>query len=175
MSRRGKRKPREVFQGDGPTPEQMAKLGIERRFVTHAESATKSMAHISSHSPVERWERAGRLSDTQLSAITLVRALWERCGLRQKITATYGERLPLSASNEWIAVHEIQAMRDLTRIERYVRPVWAFEVFENVCRWDEPAGVAGAALGFNGTTGAQAATLMLVRMVADQIAKEERL
>ena len=173
MSRRTKRKPREQFQGDGPTPEQMAKLGIERRFVTHAESATKSMAHISTHSPVERWERAGRLSDTQMAAIGLVRALWERCGLRQKITATYGERLPLSASNEWLAVHEIQARRDLTRIERYVPAHW-WECFENVCRWDEPAGVAGAALGY-GSRNAETRAHMIVVCTADLIAREERL
>jgi hypothetical protein len=109
-----------------------------------------------------------------MAAIGLVRALWERCGLRQKITATYGERLPLSASNEWLAVHEIQARRDLTRIERYVQPVWAFDVFENVCRWDEPAGVAGVALGY-GSRNAETRAHMIVVCTADLIAREERL
>lgn len=165
---------REIFQGDGPTPEQLAKGDIERRFVTHAESATKSMAHISSHSPVERWSKAGRLSDSQMAAIALVRGLWGQTGLRQKLTASYGERIPASCDNEWIAIHEIQARKDLARIEGYCVP-WQFEVFENVCRFDEAAGVAGSSLGFNGTKAAQAATLMLVRCVADQIAKEERL
>ena len=174
-----KRKPIVVETLEAPTPEQLAQGGYERKFVTHFDPdtgiSTKTMTHISSHSPVERWIKAGRLSDSQIAAIALVRALWAKCGLKQKLTASYGERMPIGTDNEWLSMHEIQARIDLTRIEGYINPPWAFEVFENVCRFDETAGSAGASLGFNGSKGAQAATLMLVHIVADQIAKEERL
>jgi len=155
-----------------PPPEQMGDM--QDRYVTHVETGTITKTHVAAHSPVQRWKRAGRLSDTQIAAIALCEALWTKCGLRQKLTASYGERIPASCDNEWIAINEIQARKDLARIEGYCVP-WQFEVFENVCRFDEAAGVAGSALGFNGTKAAQAATLMLVRCVADQIAKEERL
>lgn len=170
---RAKRKP-VIEPGETPTPEQLAKGDIERQYVTHVETATVAMAHISAHSPVERWKRAGRLSDSQKAAIALCEALWAKCGLRQKLTASYGERMPMGCDNEWIAVHEIDARRRLARIEGYCVP-WQWEAFENIVRFDETAGSAGTSLGFSGSKGAQAAMLMLVRCVADQIAKEERL
>lgn len=172
MSRRARIK-REVFTGDGPTPEQIAKGDTERRFVTHAETATKAMAHISAHSPVERWIRAERLSDSQIAAIALVRGLWGKCGLKQRTTANYGERLPVAFENEWAAVHKIQAQRDLDRIESYVPAHW-WECFENVCRFDEPAGVAGSSLGY-GSRNAEVRAHMIVVCTADLIAREERL
>lgn len=173
MSRRARIK-REVFTGDGPTPEQAAKGDTVRQFVTHVETGTKSMAHISAHSPVERWKRAGRLSDSQIAAIALCEALWATCGISQKLCSTYGERLPAGYDNEWAEAEKLDAQRRLNRIEGYCVP-WQWEVFENVCRFGEAAGTAGASLGFNGTERAQAATLMLVRCVADHIAREERL
>lgn len=163
-----------IEPGETPTPEQIAQGGYERKFVTHVETGTVTTAHISAHSPVARWKKAERLSDSQIAAITLCEALWAKCGLRQKLTASYGERMPMGCDNEWIAVHEIEARRDLKRIEGYCVP-WQWEAFENIVRFDETAGSAGASLGFSGSKGAQAAMLMLVRCVADQIAKEERL
>lgn len=157
-----------------PTPEQLAKGGYEDRFVMHVDTQTKAKAHVSAHSPVERWYRAKRLTDTQMGAIELVRSLWRQIELRQRVTATYGERTPISFDNEWAAIHEIEARKKLDRIEGYFIP-WQWDAFENIARFDEPAGSAGASLGFSGTTGAQAAMLMLVRLVADGIAKEERL
>lgn len=174
MPRVKPRKAREVFQGDGPTPEQIARTPIERRFVTHAETATKSMAHVTAHSPVLRWENAGRLSDSQLAAIRLCEGLWETCGLKQRVTANYGERLPPGGDNEWIAVREIQARDDLARIEGYVLP-WMWDWFENVVRWGETAGSAGEALGFSGSKASQAASLAIVKAVAGMIAQQERL
>ncbi len=163
-----------IEPGETPTPEQIAQGGYERKFVTHVETGTVTTAHISAHSPVQRWKRAGRLSDSQIDAIALCEALWAKCGLRQKLTASYGERMPLGCDNEWIAVHEIEARRDLKRIEGYCVP-WQWEVFENVCRFDEGSGTVGAALGFNGSKATMAATLMVIRCVADIIAREERL
>lgn len=155
-----------------PPPEQMG--AMQDRYVTHVETGTITKTHVAAHSPVQRWKRAGRLSDSQIAAIALCEALWAKCGLRQKLTASYGERVPSGYDNEWLAASVIQAGKDLARIERYVPP-HMFEVFENVVRWDEPAGTAGASLGFEGSKSSQAAILMLVMNVADIIAKEEKL
>lgn len=157
-----------------PTPEQLAKGTYQDRFVTNVDDQTRAKAHVNAHSPVERWIRAGRLSDTQQAAIVLVRALWGKIELRQRLTSTYGHRIPTGSDNEWLANSEIQARKDLARIEGYFLP-WQWEVWENVVRFDEPAGTAGSALGFSGTKAQQSAVLMLVKMVADMIAVKERL
>ncbi len=163
---------KKVREGD-PTAEYIAKGNVERRYVTHVETQTKSMAHVSNHSPVERWERAGRLTDTQMTAIALVRSLWALTGLKQKTTANYGEVILGGFDNEWAAVRTIQAAKDLARIEEYVPAHW-WECFENVCRFDEPAGVAGASLGY-GDRNAEIRAHMIVVCVADLIVREERL
>lgn len=170
---RAKRKP-VIEPGETPTREQLATGDYERGFVTHVETGTVTTAHISAHSPVARWKKAERLSDSQIAAIDLCEALWAKSGLRQKMTASYGERMPMGCDNEWIAVHEIDARRRLARIEGYV-PAHMFEVFENVVRHGEASGTAGASLGFEGSRSAQAAVLMLCMCVADIIAREERL
>lgn len=172
---RTKRKPRPAIEpGETPTPEQLAQGGYERGFVTHVETATKAMAHISAHSPVARWNKARRLSDSQNTAIALCGVLWAICGLKQKLCASYGERMPVSCDNEWLANERIDAAKRLRRIEGYVPPhLW--EVFENVVRWGEPTGTAGASLGFTGSKSTQAAVLTIVRVVADIIVREERL
>lgn len=172
-ARTAKRKP-VIKPGETPTPEQLASGDYERGFITHVETGTVTTAHISASSPVERWKRDGRLSDSQIAAIALCDALWANTGLRQKLTSTYGERLPPGTDNEWIAVREIQARRDLERIEGYVLP-WQWEVYENVVRWGEPSGTAGGSLGFNGSKETRAAVLMIVWTVADTIARRERL
>lgn len=171
MARRKRKPPAVQAHNDGPTPEQLARGGISREFVTHAETATVSMAHVAAHSPVERWRRNGALTDAQLAAIATVRALWELVGLRQKTTATYGEPIRITHDNEWLAARKIQAMRDLTRLEAQCPP-WAWDVFENCVRFDEPAGIAGSALGFEPRS-AVAAALVTVKMVADIVAREE--
>lgn len=163
-----------IEPGETPTPEQLAQGGYERKFVTHVETGTVTTAHISAHSPVQRWKRAGRLSDSQIDAIALCEALWAKCGLRQKLTASYGERMPMGCDNEWLNNTEIDARRRLKRIEGYV-PAHMWEPFENVVRHGEPSGTAGASLGFEGSRSAQAAVLMLCMCVADIIAREERL
>lgn len=155
-----------------PPPEQMG--AMQDRYVTHVETGTITKTHVAAHSPVQRWKRAGRLSDSQIAAIALCEALWAKCGLRQKLTASYGERMPSGCDNEWLAASVIQAGKDLARIERYVPPhMW--ETWENVVRFDEDSGTVGASLGFKGSKATMAATLTVVRCVADIIAREERL
>jgi hypothetical protein len=156
---------------DMPTQAQLRNGGYERKFVTHVETNTKAMAFVSSHDPVERWLRDGRLSDAQEVAIGAVRRLWRLSGISQKVTATYGERCG-GGSAEYQAINEIEAREDLHRMQGYIpKPYW--DVWENVCRHGMPAGVAGAELGY-GTRSAQDRAHHIVCFVADTIAMMER-
>lgn len=124
--------------------------------------------------PVMRWMTAGKLSDTQAIAIQLCYRLWGIAGLSQRTTAAYGERMPVMLhQDESRALIEIEAREDLHRIMDYVPgPYW--QVFENVCRYDEPAGVAGSRMGF-GNRSAEDRAHTIVCFVADIIAMKERL
>jgi len=160
---------------DMPTAAQLAQGSYERKFVTHVETNTKSMAFVSAHDPVERWLRDGRLSDSQEVAILAVRRLWRLTEQVRSITANYGERIG-GGSAEHRAINEIEAREDLHRIVGYFPgPLKAyFDVFENCCRWGMPAGTAGAELGY-GTRSAQDRAHQIVCFVADIIASKERL
>lgn len=141
-------------------------------FVTHLETNTKAQTRVNAHDPVKRWEESGRLSTNQAVVIAMCRRLWELAGLRQKITATYGERMPHGIQHELRALTEIEAREDLHRIQDYVpRAYW--NVFEQCCRWGEPAGVAGSTLGY-GDRNAETRAHQIVVFVADVIAMRER-
>ena len=173
---RKRREPIPTERLEEPTPEQLAHGGYIRDFVTHVETATKATAYRAAHDPVERWELANRLSDSQMIAIGLVRRLWRLAGLSQKVTASYGERIPGEGNMEVRAANEIDARHDLHRIQDYFPgPLQTYySVFENVVRHGEPAGVAGSRLGFGERTGSERAHT-IVCFVADVIAMKERL
>lgn len=160
-------------EGVKPTPEQFAQGGYKRAMVAHVESATYAMAHISAHDPVERWNRDGRLSDTQNAAIALLRRLWAILEVPQKLTASYGERIMSSGAVELRAMQEIEAREDLHRIQDYV-PGRYWSVFENVCRHGMASGQAGEALGY-GSRSAKDRAHTVVCFVCDVIAMKERL
>ena len=125
-------------------------------------------------SPVLRWHSIGRISETQLLAIQICYRLWDMVGLKQATTASYGERIPGNdVDDTYKALTVIEAKEDLERIENYV-PLAYWSVFENVCRFDEPAGIAGSRLGF-GDRSAQERAHTVVCLVADTIAMKERL
>lgn len=167
-------KPREKIEElDAPTPEQLARGGYHREFLTHADKGTTTTVHIAAHEPVERWHRAKRLSDSQMLAIALLRRLWRLAGLSQKVTATYGERTPGFGNVEARAHSEIEARKDLHRIQGYIpRTYW--DVWENVVRHGEPAGVVGSRLGFGDRSGDVRAHT-IVCFVADVICMKEKL
>lgn len=125
--------------------------------------------------PVSRWTWAGRLNDTQQLAIAVCIRLWEKAGLKQRITQRYEGRTA-SAATEWVeqrANDEIDARKRLAGISQGIpKPYW--DVFENVCRHGEPAGVAGSRLGY-GPRSAQDRAHTIVCFVADIIATRERL
>ena len=126
--------------------------------------------------PVMRWLQAGKLSETQALAIQLCYSLWGRAGITQRVTANYGDRLPGNApQSEDQANSELTARRDLHRVQGYFNGLEAWwGVFENVCRFDEPAGVAGSKLGF-GNRSAEDRAHTTVCFVADIIATKEGL
>lgn len=123
--------------------------------------------------PVMRWLASGKISDTQGLAIQTCYRLWALVGLEQRTTAEYGERISGSAdiSDERSAML-VEAREDLHRIRDYVPPGY-WSVFENVCRFDEPAGIAGSRLG--SARGAEDRAHTIVCFVADIIAMKERL
>lgn len=145
------------------TPEQRAKGTYEgeRRVINRGGT------------PVMRWIAANKLSDTQALAIQLCYRLWALVGLEQRTTAAYGERIAGNAEiSDQRSAMLIEAREDLHRIQDYI-PGGYWTIFENVCRFDEPAGIAGSRMG--SARGAEDRAHTIVCFVADIIAMNERL
>ena len=159
---------------DGPTPEQIRKGGVEREDFIHADLGQRVTAYVNrGGTPLARWlAEPPSLSPNQAAAIQHCLYLWRMAGTEKRVTANYGERIPGSGSSEIKAANEIEARQDLHRIQGYV-PAKYWSCFENVIRWDEPAGVAGSKLGFTGRACDRAHTI--VCFVADLIFEKERL
>ena len=173
---KGKRKaPSPIEELDGPTPEQLGKGGYDRLALPNPEGGNRAaLVHINrGGTPVMRWIEDGRLSATQERAIWFCLYLWRVCGLETRTTANYGERIPGYADSEARASNEVEARHTLHRIRSYF-PVQWWDVFENVVRFNEPAGVAGSRLGF-GTRSASDRAHTTVCFVADIICMKERL
>jgi hypothetical protein len=103
--------------------------------------------------------------------------LWGILGTEARTTAAYGEQFGVceNEESEHIAAIRLDAKEDLTRIRGYFRGLdsW-WQIFENVCRFDEPAGMAGSRLGF-GARSSEDRAHTTVCFVADIIATRERL
>lgn len=158
-----------------PPPEQIMNGSFQRDYVMD-DNGLKAMAYRNTgHDPVARWLTANKIDQRQKAAIDTVRRLWDIVGIRQKITASYGERMPGGGCVELHAHMVIDAKDDLDRIEGYftgLKQWWL--VFENVCRFGEPAGATGIALGYAPKT-AQTRALTTVQFIADIIADKERI
>lgn len=146
------------------TPEQRAKSTYQGdgRRITNAGGT-----------PIARWKRDGKLTDTQSLAIDHCIYLWSWTGTEQRITMSWEERVQGGGNSERRAINEIEARDDLHRIHGYI-PVPYWSVFENVCRWDEPAGVAGSRLAM-GDYKSEIRAHLTVCFVADIIHTRERL
>lgn len=148
-----------------PTPEQMVKGDAERDFVTHAETATKAMAHRVAHDPVERWYRDGKLSDTQLTTIHRMQEIWDVVHGEAKMTASYTEPSGcVSGDSGGMRCQErvLSLSKALCAVEDAFAGVrsWYFE-FEQVCRFGiRPVDASGN----------RERSLTVVRFVADFIA-----
>lgn len=159
---------------DTPTEAQLANGDYARDTIIHADTYRRETVYINrGGTPIARWALEGRLTDNQQRAISHCLYLWRLAGTEKRVTANYGERIPGSGDSEHRAVNEIEARDDLHRIMDYIpAPYW--NVWENVVRWDEPAGVAGSKLGFGGRSACDRAH-QVVCFVADLIAMKERL
>lgn len=143
--------------------------------VMHVETATRAATLVNKGGDaVDRWVSTGKLTLTQQAVIQLMRRLWTLAGLNQRVTALYGERLPVSSGVEHRALNEIEARQDLHRIRGYFPgPLGAyFNTFENVCRHGMAAGVAG---GDGCTRENVTRAHTIVCLVADVIAERERI
>lgn len=136
-----KRKTRVQELGDTPTPEQMAKGGYERKFITHADTATKAMAHENCNDTIGKWRRKGYLSSTEITTIERMQEAWDVVHGQAKLTASYSELSggPSSTLGCEGRQERILALRDALRdIEAQFKGVdaWYF-VFERICRFDD--------------------------------------
>lgn len=157
---------------DLPTVEQL-KLGhYDRRFVMHAESGTKAMAHRSFRDPVLRWERDRRITDMQASTIRRMQSLWQAVYGTQRLTGRYSEPLaPCTADTP--SMRSLGLRDDLRRIEGYFSGVqqW-YGVFERVCRFGLTGPEACETVSVDERR-ARDKALVIVQFVADFIAARE--
>lgn len=121
--------------------------------------------------PLARWKKAGLLSETQEAAIQHCTRLWELTSTSGSLVANLDRTVFGCPGDGNMA--EIQARTDLQRIKTGF-PARYWSVFENVCRFDEPAGVAGSKLAEDDVTRRTMART-IVCMVADMIFMRERL
>lgn len=159
------------------TPEAERHGDYRAEFVTHVDSNTKAQTRINrGGAPVDRWLAAGKLTEPQWAVIQWCYTLWDRAGIKQSVTAQYGERIAGTGSSEHAANAAIDARADLYRIMDYFPgPLQAYwSVYENCCRFEMPAGVAGSTLGY-GNRSAETRAHQIVAFVCDIIASRERI
>ncbi len=160
MARQRKRKaPRIIEQLETPTLAQLANDDFDRDFVTHTETNTKAIAYRRRDSCiVEKWCREGGIGFDQGAqrVIGNCQLYWMRLG-EPRLIAQYGERLPASTAGDgWTrqdALDELHFYKGLVP-----KPYW--EVFENVIRHNEPAGVAGSRFAKNDAQRIQSAKVI---------------
>ena len=124
-----------------------------------------------SASPVIRWKNDGLLSDSQEAAILHCQRLWRLTDCSGRLVANLDRTVFGCPGDGNIA--EIEARDDLHRIKNGF-PAGYWSVFEAVCRFDEPAGVAGSRLAKDDVTRRTMARAVVL-MVADMITMRERL
>lgn len=169
---KAKRKPRKpIFAeaGDLPTVEQIRNGDFERDFITHAESNTKAMTwRRRDSSIVETWVReAGPGFDHGAARVIAdCQTFWGRMGA-PSVTAQYGERIASSTHGEGYSQQE--AADEIAHRKRLIGIPAYWDVFENVVRHNEPAGVAGSRFAKNRPQQIQSAKI-IVGFVASLLA-----
>ena len=120
---------------------------------------------------LDQWEAKGLLSETQLAAIAHMQRLWRLVESGQRTTTNWSQTVfGVGGEGHFL---EVQARDDLQRI-RSGFPSTYWDVFENVLRFDEPAGTAGSRLS-NVSRSAKEAARLIVCLIADTIYMRERL
>jgi hypothetical protein len=121
--------------------------------------------------PVDQWAAKGLLTETQLAAIAHMQRLWQIVESGPRLCANWDQTVFGCAGDGNFA--EIEARAELQRIGGgFPHAYW--DVFENVVRFDEPAGTAGSRLA-NVTRSAREAARLVVCLIADTIYLRERL
>lgn len=165
---RGRRTRRTVDALDLPTDAQLANGSFERDFITHAETNTKAMAYRNRESSIlETWVRQGGpgFEVGAQRAIADCQLFWSRMG-EPRLIAVYGERMAASTHGDGYTQQEA-ADEIAFRKRMFPRQFW--DVFENVVRHNEPAGVAGSRWATNRPQQIAAAKA-IVGMVASMMA-----
>lgn len=103
---------------------------------------------------IDRWiahDKAGLFGEPQQNAIRYCQNLWVRAAGQIAAIDPGADRIdaPLGWSQQ-------EAFAELAWLERRMPSVY-WSVFENVCRWDEEAGVAGSRLASNSRSAIDAA------------------
>lgn len=120
---------------------------------------------------IDRWKRDGNLSDSQQAGILHCQSLWAK--MRMPRVVVDFEREVRGGDNEGWTHRQLDALDELHRISsEFPHDYW--NVFENVCRHDLPAGVAGSRLA-NTKRSAETAARLIVALIADLISMRERL
>lgn len=152
-----------------PAKETLVHGEYEKKVVLHSESATQTETTINRRSHViDKWIDEGGLG-FEGGAVTAIRNcqfFWERMK-GNKLTASYGERI----SGGLEGMDPSDALDMMARFKRPIpAPYW--NIFENVVRNRQPAGVAGSDLAKN-TTQSIASARAVVGFVASKIAEDQ--
>ena len=148
------------------TPERLAK-GDTAYVVNPAmvdSSQVPGSARRVTQSTVDRWKMSGKLDERQLVAIGHCQTLWDRIGGSHGLTIDYDKVISLPGGMGYKQQEAIEMMRSYEK--QIPTPYW--NCFENVCRFDEPGGVAGSRFASDDGRASQSA-LVCVRFVADLI------
>jgi hypothetical protein len=124
---------------------------------------------------VERWHRAGKLDDRQMTAIAIYEGAWRRHIGEPRVVANWSAVIvrQATAALELRAASQHDARQLLRLFDQDIffrRGLDDFNVWQNVVIFDEPAGVAGSRLGF-ASQQAQAVACFVIQSVAHEIAQ----
>jgi hypothetical protein len=154
--------------GQLPTPEQLANDDWDTDLIMHAETATFAKAYRKREKTgLELWMKQGGIGydEGALRAIQSCQQLWACMG-NARVTARYDVPMPPTTGDDgWTAQEASDEMA--RRKKAFPRAYW--DVFENVVRHGEPAGVAGSRLA-NNRPQQFAAAKTIVGMVASMLA-----
>jgi len=121
--------------------------------------------------PVSKWIAAGLVTDAEQAAIEHCLNLWQRVEGQPSLVANF-DRTIFGCPGDGHP-REVEARDDLHRLKNHVGDKY-WSVFENVVRFDEPAGVAGSRLE-QASRNRETAARHCVLFVANIVASQERL
>lgn len=172
-----------------PTLETMAKGEYHRETITGTFGAdgepqgAQSVLRNRNVDTVQRWKRNGVLDERQVAAVEIYRRTWALAGNRERIASMKWGCDSSVLIHGCLTVEEfiqngIEAKEDMKRFDDDIfggSPRHYFDMWQNVVLYDEPLGVVGSRLGYEGRRGQEMAVQVLVRFFCDAIVLEWRL